>query len=401
MGRTARDRRDLPHPKPVERISLSEKHLSVRGAVVLLLLALALGALLYALTQLLSDDPGWREISASGAQPTCAGEFTLRYDVGRTGAAASADYKQVAACWTQACAEAYRIFSADERFDGMGNLALLNGSPNTPVQVEPALLAALRLLNEKGGRVLFLAPVYDQYRTLFGCQNDAEALQFDPYRNADFAALLAELTSFTSDPEAVSLQFSADGAVTLCVSQEYLSYARENGITRFLDFYWLKNAFITDYLAEKLTERGFVYGTVDSVDGFTANLDPRGTAVAVTLTHRSGVNVSTAGTVTFDRPLRLVRFRDYPMGETDRLYRYVFADGQARACYIDPADGLCRAALPELLCASETQSCAELALRGFAACCATEFDPAALTDMDAAWTDGTVHLTGSLLKTAE
>ena len=401
MGRTARDRRDLPHPKPVERISLSEKHLSVRGAVVLLLLALALGALLYALTQLLSDDPGWREVSASGSQPTCAGEFTLRYDVGRAGAAASADYRQVAACWTEACVEACRIFSPDERFDGVGNLALLNGSPNTPVAVEPALLAALRLMEEKGSRLLFLAPVYDQYRTLFGCENDAEALQFDPYRNADFAAGVAELTSFTSDPEAVSILFSDDGTVTLSVSQEYLAYAQENGITKFLDFYWLKNAFITDFLAEKLTQRGFVYGTVDSVDGFTANLDPRGTAVAVTLTHRSGVNVFPAGTVTFDRPLRLVRFRDYPMGETDRLYRYVFADGQARACYLSPSDGLCRAALPELLCASQTQSCAELALCGFDAYCAPEFDPAALTGMDAAWVDAGVQLTGSLLKIAE
>lgn len=56
------------------------------------------------------------------------------------------------------------------------------------------------------------------------------------------------------------------------VSEEYQNWMAENGYETYLDFYWMKNAFIVDYLADLMIENGYIRGAISSYDGFNRNL---------------------------------------------------------------------------------------------------------------------------------
>ena len=96
-----------------------------------------------------------------------------------------------------------------------------------------------------------------------------------PRENKETAAYFEEFLTYANDPDAVDLELLGDNRVRLHVSEEYLAFAAENGIDSFIDFYWMKNAFIVDYLAESLADAGFTNGSISSYDGFVRNLDER------------------------------------------------------------------------------------------------------------------------------
>ena len=59
----------------------------------------------------------------------------------------------------------------------------------------------------------------------------------------------------------------------MSVSDDYLAFAEKNFISDFIDFSWMKNAFITDYVADVMIDNGYTLGSLTSYDGFTRNLD--------------------------------------------------------------------------------------------------------------------------------
>ncbi|MCD8014832.1 MAG: hypothetical protein LUG99_16995 [Lachnospiraceae bacterium] len=58
----------------------------------------------------------------------------------------------------------------------------------------------------------------------------------------------------------------------LFVSDDHLAYAEETGFLSYIDFFWMKNAFIIDYLTDTLIEKGYTQGASSSYDGFDRNL---------------------------------------------------------------------------------------------------------------------------------
>ena len=71
-----------------------------------------------------------------------------------------------------------------------------------------------------------------------------------------------------------------DNKVCLNVSDEYLAFLQENGVDSLIDFGWLKNAFVVDYLAEVMIARGYTLGAITSYDGYTRNFDSLNTEYA-------------------------------------------------------------------------------------------------------------------------
>lgn len=121
------------------------------------------------------------------------------------------------------------------------------------------------------------------------------------------------------------MELLGDGKVRLRVSDEYLEFARENGISCFVDLGWLENAFIADYLAGTLEAAGFTRGALISEDGFMRCLDTEtGSEYAFDFTHRE--------------------------------------DGTLRSPFLDVSDGLDSCAAPELCGWSEDAGCAAIAL---------------------------------------
>lgn len=372
-----------PLIKPKEHISLSENHTTARLVLTLLLIAVALFAFTVAITNLTKTDSGWREVEVkSSAQTICATEFSFQYQLGRSGVSPTEEYKRLEQAYTDVSDAAFKTFSSDV-FDGVNNLAYLNAHVNEPVEIEDALYEALTLLDRMDSRYLYFAPIYEQYRGLFSCEEDSEAMNFDPYRNPEIAAYCREITAFANDPETVDIRLLEDGRAELFVSEDYLKYAKENGITMFVDLFWMRNAFIIDEIADSLEKQGFTYGTITSFDGFSRTLDNSGTEYALHLYGRIGQSIYPAAVLRYAKPMSIVSLRGFYTNALDAVYYYEWSDGEIRTPYVDLTDGLCKNAVNHLAAYSESRSCAETALTVLSLYAADTLDEAALLGLSA------------------
>ncbi len=384
MGRTTRkDNRDLPHPKPVEKVELSQRHIRLRIVLTVMFLLIGVSALVYgALSFLGGGDGGWQEITASNSgENHCGGEFVFQYDVGGSGLAVRTEYRQLTDLYTDTMIHAYQVFHAQSPFEGVTNLYTINHHPGEVLTVEPVLYEAFRLLEESGRRELYLGPVYVQYNNLFYCQSDDQTLEFDPFVSQEAAADYRKMAEYARDPEAIRLELLGENRIRLVLSEEYARYAREEGITEFLDFFWMRNAFIIDYVADTLVAQGFTRGVLSSYDGFTRNLDRRGTGYAYNLFDRQEQVIYGVGTLQYARPISMVFLRDYPMNSLDMMHYYEREDGEIRFPYVDVSDGLCRACLHNLVGYSYEENCARVLMSLIPAWITETFDPLTMQEL--------------------
>ena len=131
---------------------------------------------------------------------------------------------------------------------------------------------------------------------------------------------------------------------------------------RFIDFSWMRNAFVADYLADALAAEGFTKGTLSSYDGFTRNLDVRETDYSFSILDLWDQAVCPAATMHYQGPQSLVTLRDYPLNDSERWRFYELKTGEVRTLYLDIADGFCRSAVHSLTCYSTDQGCGETLL---------------------------------------
>jgi len=369
--------------RPPKKIEVESGNLRLRVVLLAVCLLLAVIFITRGLTQLFSKETGWQQVEISTKEVNCSTDFTLNYDFGRAGITASAEYRQISALYTEACVECYRFFHRE------GELS--NIVPNETVTVSEPLYNALEMIQKAGNRSLYLAPVYAEYDRIFLCETEAEAALYDPARDPDLAAYVAKTAAFCSDPDMIDLELS-DGSVCLRISDEYLAYAEENGIEEFIDFGWMKNAFIADHMADKLAEGGFTNGYIASFDGFTRNLDDSGRKYSQNIFARQEHLVDMPAVMEYEGPMSIVFLRDHPMGEADRWHYFAFSDGKIASVYLDPADGLPKASVSDLVVCSAEKSCAALVLEAAPLWLTEELDEQALGSLDsvsAVWHEGT------------
>jgi hypothetical protein len=205
--------------------------------------------------------------------------------------------------------------------------------------------------------------VYIEYERVFGCKIDAEAESFDPAKNAEQAAYVGEIAAFANDPAHIALELLENNQVRLKVSDDYLAYIRQNELSRLLDFSWMKNAFIVDYLAKTLLDNGFSNGYLASFDGFTRNLDTRGEQYSFNLFNREENNIDLPAVMHYKKATSIVFLRDYPMSAQDETLYYVYDSGESVTTFVDPADGMRKNALHNLVSYSTEVGCAQLLLQ--------------------------------------
>lgn len=378
MKKYGRDTR--PYVKPVTRIELSESNIKLRWILIVVLLSVGVVSIMVGLTSMLNTEPGWQTVEVSVKEASCAGDFTLQYDFSQAGTGATAQFKQLTQLYSEAAVKAYRLFSPEIREEGFFNVGYLNAHVNTPVRVEAELYEALSLAASYGSRQVFTAPAVVEYNRVFLCENSEEAVLYDPARDPENVAWLKELGRFMSDPDMIRLELIGDDQVQLSVAQEYLDFAGENEVNVLLDFGWMKNAFIADYLASVLVQNGYTHGYLASFDGFTRNLDDRGTVYSFNLFDRKGDEVYMPAAMEYNSPMSIVFLRDYPLGDQDRWHYYAFEDGNILTVMLDPATGLPKSGAANLVSYGNF-SCGEILLRAETLFIADGLDADALNTM--------------------
>ena len=379
MKRTAKDETAF-RPRPVERIELSEKHFPVKGVAVAAAVLLALGALFFMLRDLLTASSGWQTIQAdSGAEINCGGDFVLQYCLGQGDTPATAEKKQLVSFYTAAVEKAFKLFHASALYDGVRNVAYLNAHPNEQMEIDPALYAAFAQVEAAESRYLYLGPVYEELDTLFNCGDDSEIVNYDALSNPDMAWYYAQIAAFARDPQAVSLELTAGNTACLRVSQEYLAFAQEYGFTAFIDFYWMKNAFIADYIAGVLQAQGLTHGNLCSYDGFIRNLDEHGESYSYPLYDQKDGKLRLAANLVYPAPASLITLRSEPLNREKEPLFYTLATGETRTAHASLQDGKSRDALFGLTAVSYDQGCAAMLLKITPAYIADSLDTALLS----------------------
>lgn len=381
MKRTARDNRDMPHPKPVEKIELSEKHTKLRFVIVVLLVLIAVIAFAYGAVKGLGKEDGWNTIEVdSGAGLNSGSEFVFQYRLGESGISPAAENKAVSMLYTEAMVKAYRIFNNDAGSEDFHNIYSINRHPNEELEIDEVLYQAFALCREYGIRNHYLAPAYEQYDSLFYCNDDWETVSFDPLQNKEQEAFFAEVAGFAGNSSQVEVQLLGENRIKLFVSEAYLAYAEAEGISSFVDFYWMKNGFIADYVADLMIENGYTKGSISSYDGFVRTLEEGGTEYAFNLYDRDGQIVYPAAVMKYSGRRSIVYLRDYQMNSLDFQHYYEMADGQVRTPYLDIRDGLPRTAVHNLVCYSEDVGCAELLMQMIPVYIADSFEAGSLPE---------------------
>lgn len=398
-------RNSLPNDRPVVqksiKIELPEGRLGLRLALVIVLIALAVGSFALGIGSIFSTEPGLAEISALSGEMNAGSDFTFYYYLGYGGEDATDERRALRSLYTEAATQALALFSAEIE-SGEGGLYYLSRHPNEEVRVDAALYSALETLEASGTRYHYLAPLYEQYRALSSSGSDAEAAQYDPRLDAAQGEFFAQTAAYASDEAAVGLELLGEGRVRLRVSEDYLAFARENGIGAFLSLGWMENAFVADYLAGVLAGAGYTRGALISEDGFMRCLDAEtGTEYTFDFTHREGNTVTSLAQLHFSGNVSLACLRDYPAAGSGAEGYYQYADGALRSPYLDAADGLDRCCAPELCAYSFDTGCAALALALAPVFIADTLDMGALETLEIAGISVYYTSNGALCSTAD
>ncbi len=370
-----------PGVRPVEKIELEERSSKKRIVIALVLLAVGLGFIGYSVFSALNQESGWAQIQpVTESSESVASELVFLYELGVNGRSVRAENRDVSALYTELCMDAYRIFTADYGFEDVNNLYYLNQHIGEEVTLDPTLYAALEKIDKSGSRFLFAAPFYREYKNLFNDTEDYSAEMTDPYKSEEIAEYFKELSVFTSSEEHIRIELLGDNKARLCVSEEFALYAKENGIESFIDLYWARNAFALDYIAEKLTEKGYVYGSISSYDGFVRVLDDRETLYSFNIYGVVENELVNAARFDYLGESSLVFLRSYSMNAQDSMY-YTYSDGERRHPYIDVNDGLCKNSLDAIVSYSKGKGCADVLLSMMPAYISEELDMNILSEM--------------------
>lgn len=349
--------------KPVQQVELSEKNIKLRVVLFIAALVVAMISLAVFLFSLLNKDPGWKSVPNDTKDTAIGEELVFSYNLGQSGVDATAEYKRLSALYEQTTDRLYRMFAADQAYDGVNNLYTISRNPGQVIEVDPILYRALKLTEERGDRMLYLAPVYREYDNLFYSDAEHQAADRDPYRSEDAAEYIRTLMTYVRNPEAIRLELLENNRVRLNVSAEYRDFLAKYEIDTLIDFYTLRNAFIVDAAADALIEAGYTRGNLTSYDGYTRNLDNSGTVYGYNVPDIQENTVYPAAQLAYHSAAALVCFRDYPINSMDAWRFYVYNDGSSAFPYIDPTDGLYRSATHTLIGFSQHKGCAEMALR--------------------------------------
>ena len=350
-------------PRPVQRLELSDKNLKLRIVAFVIVFLIAGVSISYGVLNLFNEEAGWESVEPVTSERSCAGDFVLLYHFGTTDLSPRAESKLVTGIYSQALVKAYQLFTDAESFEDVHNVRYLNEHINETVEVDPVLYHALEQVVDSGDRSIYLAPAYTRYDDLFACTADSQTADFDPLVSSEVAAEYGKLADFVKDPDAVDLRLLGENKVMLSVSEEYRQFQNREEYETYLDFMWLKNAFIADFLADTLIEAGYTHGTLSSFDGYYRNFSGEEEDFALNLYDRVGEKVFAAGTMLYNGPSSLVYLRDHVVNSLDKARFYVYENGEHRGPYLSVADGTPKAAKSDLVCYSETSGCADVLLQ--------------------------------------
>ena len=347
----------MREPKPVNRIELTEKNTTLRWIAVLALLVIGAVGITVGIMNMLNKETGWQRVQITTQERNCSENFILQYNFSGSGAEATAVNNKLQAAYGEASVKAYQVFTPDEEISGVPNLYYVNHHPNEIITIDPLLYDAF--VKMEGTPWLYLGPAYAHYYNVILGADEAMVDELDPVVSEEAKAYVEKIAAFASDRQAISLELLGENQMILHVSEAYLAFAAAEEIENFIDFGYLTNAFIIDYLAQTLIAQNLTEGYIVSADGYTRNLDSAHT-FSFNIFDRVEELVFPAAVMEYRGPVSMVFLKDFPTANSDVNYRG--REDRFLHLFVDPADGICRTSVENLVSYSYDKECADVAL---------------------------------------
>lgn len=321
--RYAKDNR--PQLEKVRKIELPNKNLKQKLVIAGVLLLIGLSAIGYGLYNSLKIDPGFTQIEvASNYDKNNSKEFVLYSYVKN-----SADKKNLIKIYSNAQVEAFRLFNVYEEYEH--NLFYINHHPNEVIEIDERLYKALKTASDY--KYIYLGPIYQIYNGIFSCDLDGQINEFLPDLNNDVRNMFDKLSQYILDDNCIYIEFFDNNCIKLNVSYEYNSYLTENQLDHILDFYYMNNACIMDYVCDDLIKNGYDKSIISSVEGYMRLLDD--SLSNYNLLGMINGELTFAGTIDCKGPVSVIEIRNFIINESDKYNYYQTANKEIYSKYLD------------------------------------------------------------------
>lgn len=368
-------------PKPVKKIELNEKNVKLRFILFILSFLVVVACAILIFVNLFKKESGFTTIEA---YPTInmQNDFVFSYDVGNTDLSITEEINNLSNKYTSLLEFSYIQFDIYSDHD-QKNINYINNHINQDIQISELLYDSIEDVVNENEKLLYLAPIYAYYNDMFSTELDLNML--DPYQNINVQNYFKDILDYINS-NSIKINLLSNNTINLYVSEDYINYLNENDVFYYIDFGFLKNSFIIDYIAENLLLAGYNKGNIKSYDGYFVNLD---SSLDYNFVIDVLDNVNNFGSrvcnFTVKGKTSVVQFRNFMYYQND-IYRYVkMPDNSYRHIYIDYNDGLSKSSTNSLTSYSTELSCSEIALKTYRGFISDNFSLAATDQIKQVW----------------
>lgn len=263
--------------KPMEEIEVSGKHIKLRVVAFVLALIVGITAFGVGIRQIANREPGYYEITAvrDETAPLYSNGISLYCYFGGESSAIKEKLQASEALYSEALGRIYRLLDPRETYDGYVNLATLNQHPGETMALPEELFFALTdALERTEGQA---------YSVLNGAMRDLwqellyleEPETFDPLCNEEQRARFQAVFDALTVPDAIRLQVvdAAAHTVRLEVSDALAAVLEKYEVEGpLLDLGSLREAYILQYVRDRLVAAGFLRGYLKTQRGLSLML---------------------------------------------------------------------------------------------------------------------------------
>ena len=368
-------------PKPVKKIELNEKNVKLRFILFILSFLVVVACAILIFVNLFKKESGFTTIEA---YPTInmQNDFVFSYDVGNTDLSITEEINNLSNKYTSLLEFSYIQFDIYSDHN-QKNINYINNHINQDIQISELLYDSIEDVVNENEKLLYLAPIYAYYNDMFSTELDLNML--DPYQNINVQNYFKDILDYINS-NSIKINLLSNNTINLYVSEDYINYLNENDVFYYIDFGFLKNSFIIDYIAENLLLAGYNKGNIKSYDGYFVNLD---SSLDYNFVIDVLDNVNNFGSrvcnFTVKGKTSVVQFRNFMYYQND-IYRYVkMPDNSYRHIYIDYNDGLSKSSTNSLTSYSTELSCSEIALKTYRGFISDNFSLAATDQIKQVW----------------
>ena len=195
-------------------------------------------------------------------------ELVLNYYIGNNN---ENELKEITKLYSDLVSYSYKLLDSEILYDDIFNIAYINNHLNEEIEVDSILYNSFKMIKEYDLLfILYLGPLY--YETTGIIYNSSSLDVFSPLYNNEVNKYFNDIIHYINN-NSIELVLLNNNKIKLAIDNDYLDYIKNNNVKNIISFGWIKNAIMVDYLANNLMSKGYIYGILSSVDGYTRILD--------------------------------------------------------------------------------------------------------------------------------